>query len=290
MVDLTRLPPDATVDTVIEVIERDGGVIIEDFLSQEVMEEIKADLLPKLEKVSGGDDDFLGFKTRRMSALFAKTRRMADILTHPLYLQPAERIVNKPISYWSGDFRHEVSPGIRVGATQLIQIGPGEGAQILHRDDWAFMWRHPLYGREARLQIMLAVSDFKAENGGTLVIPGSHKWDDERVPDISEAISTEMKSGSALLFVGSLYHGGGTNQTTDEYRTGLTMTLDAANVRQEENMYLSLSPDVVASYPEEVQRLLGWASHKDFKMGWVEVNGHFADPIELLPKSDGARS
>ncbi|MGA4816153.1 phytanoyl-CoA dioxygenase family protein [Pseudomonas aeruginosa] len=54
-------------------------------------------------------------------------------------------------------------------------------SQPLHGDD-ALLWRHPQYGREARLQLMLAVHDFTEENGATRVIPGSHQWDDERVP------------------------------------------------------------------------------------------------------------
>ncbi len=173
-------------------------------------------------------------------------------------------------------------PGLRIGATQLIQIGPSENAQRLHRDDWAFMWRHPAYGREARLQIMIAISDFTADNGGTLVIPGSHTWNDERIPQTSEAVPTEMRAGSALLWLGSVYHGGGTNTTTDEMRTGLSIALDAANVRQEENMYLALSPDVVKSYPEDIRALLGWTYAEDSYMGWVEIDGQMSNPLELL--------
>jgi ectoine hydroxylase-related dioxygenase (phytanoyl-CoA dioxygenase family) len=207
---------------------------------------------------------------------------MADIVTHPLFYEPAEELINAPVTYWSGEHARTRRPGLRIGATQLIQIGPGEGAQRLHRDDWAFMWRHPEYGREARLQIMVAISDFTADNGGTLVIPGSHTWSDARVPDAAEAIPTEMRAGSALLWLGSLYHGGGTNHTDDELRTGLTIALDAANVRQEENMYLALPIDVVKSYPENIRALLGWSSAQDSYMGWVEVDGQLRSPLELL--------
>ena len=144
------------------------------------------------------------------------------------------------------------------------------------------MWRHPAYGREARLQIMIAISDFTADNGGTLVIPGSHTWDDERIPQTSEAVPTEMHTGSALLWLGSVYHGGGANTTTDQTRTGLSIALDAANVRQEENMYLALSPDVVKSYPEDIRALLGWTYAEDSYMGWVEIDGQMTNPLELL--------
>jgi ectoine hydroxylase-related dioxygenase (phytanoyl-CoA dioxygenase family) len=202
------------------------------------------------------------------------------VLLNPLFLKTAERFICTPVETWVGNEKLIVGPELRIGATQAIQIGPGEGAQPLHRDDMAFLWRHPQYGREARCQIMIAVSDFTAENGGTLVIPGSNHWDDDRQPKLEEAISTEMKAGSGLIWIGSTYHGGGNNRT-DTPRTGVTVTLDASNLRQEENMYLSLSPETVKSYPEQIQRLLGWSSGKNY-MGWVEIDGQMADPILML--------
>ncbi|MBS0412486.1 MAG: phytanoyl-CoA dioxygenase family protein [Proteobacteria bacterium] len=282
MTDLVRLSNQNTVDEVVEIIERDGGVIVENYLSPEIIEELKADLLPKIAQNSPGGDDFSGFKTRRMSALFAKSRRMVEVVTHPLFLGAADRLINVPVKYWSGEREIGLKPGIRIGATQLIQIAPGETPQNLHRDHWAVLWRTPQYERHVRLQIMLAVSDFTAENGGTLVIPGSHTWPDTRVPKMDEAISTVMKAGSALLFIGSTYHGGGLNKTNGEYRTGLTVAIDAATVRQEENMYLALSPEVVKSYPVEIQRLLGWSYTDETHMGWVEIDGEMADPLRLL--------
>jgi ectoine hydroxylase-related dioxygenase (phytanoyl-CoA dioxygenase family) len=180
-----------------------------------------------------------------------------------------------------------VAADVRIGATQAIQIGPGQSAQPLHRDDTAFLWRHPTGGRVGRVQIICAVSDFTADNGGTLVIPGSHLWNDDRKPDLAEAIPTVMKAGSALIFLGSTFHAGGTNSTQAEYRTAAGLALDASNVRQEENMYLSLTAREVASYPEEIQRLLGWSAGANH-MGWVEVDGQMIDPIHLLGDLDGA--
>jgi ectoine hydroxylase-related dioxygenase (phytanoyl-CoA dioxygenase family) len=282
MAALASLPGAASLDDVIAVIDRDGGVIVEDFAPPSMIAELKADLLPKLESCAPGRDGFSGFKTRRMSALFAKSRRVADLVIHPLFLEAAEHFVDQPVVYGSGDYTRAVRPGLRIGASQLIQIGPGEGAQPLHRDHWAMLWRYPDYGRQVRLQFMLAVSDFTEENGATRVVPGSHTWTEDRVADPSEAASAVMKSGSALLFLGSTHHGGGTNRTADRYRTGLTSGLDSASVRQEENMYLALSPDVVKSYPEHVQRLLGWTYMPETYMGWVEIDGEMADPIRLL--------
>lgn len=286
MKEVTRLARSANTDAVIAALEETGGVVIEDFVDAATLDGLKSDLLPLMEGKATGRDAFSGDKTRRMGALFAHTRHVADVVTHPLFLPVAEHFIDRPVANWAGEDPYILTPGLRVGVTQAIQIGPGQGAQPLHRDDTVFLWRHPTYGREARLQIMLAISDFTAENGGTLVVPGSHKWDDDRAPKMTEAVSTVMKAGSALLFLGSCYHGGGNNRTDGEFRTGLTMSLDAANLRQEENMYLALPSEIVASYPEKVQRLLGWSAGEQ-NMGWVEIDGQMADPIHLLKEADG---
>lgn len=282
MTGLTHLPGRIDLDAVIGVIDRAGGVIVDDFLPSSIIEEFKADLLPKIAARKPGQDDFTGFRTRRMSALFDKTRRLPDVLLHPLFMGAAEHFVNVPTTYGSGDYARAVRPGLRVGASQLIQIGPGEGAQPLHRDHWAMLWRYPDYGRQVRVQVMLAISNFTDANGATQVVPGSHLWTEDRMADPSEAVSAEMRSGSALLFLGSTHHGGGTNRTSGEYRTGLTTGLDSAAVRQEENMYLALSPETVKSYPEPMQRLMGWSHTPETYMGWVEIDGEMADPIRVL--------
>lgn len=287
--DLIRLSArNATTEDVIAALDRDGGVIIEGFLAPETLEGLRRDLLPHIERQPVGRDAFAGFQTRRLSRLFSRTRHCAEIATHPLYLPVAEHYLCKPRAVWVGGERMMVAADIRIGVTQAIQIGPGQAAQPLHRDDTSFLWRHPTNGREGRLQVICAVSDFTADNGGTLVIPGSHLWDDDRKPELSEAIPTVMKAGSALIFLGSTFHAGGANSTLSEYRTAAGLALDASNVRQEENMYLSLTSREVASYPEQIQRLLGWSAGRNH-MGWVEVDGQMIDPNALLGDLDSAR-
>lgn len=285
MSHLTRVQRAASKEKVIAILERDGGVIIEGFLDANVLNGLRSDLLPRISERSTGRDSFSGGQTRRLGALFAHTRHCAQVVTDPLFLPVAEHFLKHRHEVWVGDVRHTFQSEVRIGVTQAIQIGPGEGAQPLHRDDNAFMWRHPTHGREGRLQIMLALSEFTAQNGATLTIPGSHLWDEQTRPDAALAIPAEMDAGSALLWLGSLFHAGGANRTTDQYRTGVTIALDVSTVRQEENMYLALPADLVASYPPDIQRLLGWSAGSN-AMGWVERDGQMIDPIHLLDHRD----
>lgn len=278
---LIELSKETSVDNVVNVLNQDGGVIIGNFISSDDLALLSNDLTPVFARTQPGEDEaFLGQKTRRVSRLFSRTKHAAAMAMHPLFFGVAERLLCGSVSIWQGAERVDITPELRIGAAQAIQIWPGETAQPLHRDDGVFLWRHPTYGREARLQIMVAVSDFTADNGGTMVIPKSNHWDDEREPTVAEAQPTEMKAGSAMLFLGSTYHGGGANVSRNP-RTGISIALDCSTLRQEENVYLSMTPHEVAAYPQDFQRLLGWSAGRNF-MGWIEVNGKLIDPIELV--------
>jgi ectoine hydroxylase-related dioxygenase (phytanoyl-CoA dioxygenase family) len=63
------------------------------------------------------------------------------------------------------------------------------------------------------LGCVTAITKTTKENGATVCIPGSHTWGPERCPLDEEAIPAELEPGSALIFVGNLYHAGGANVT-----------------------------------------------------------------------------
>ncbi|MGC0334573.1 hypothetical protein RKD23_007563 [Streptomyces sp. SAI-170] len=283
--ELARLAPDVTADAAVEVIRRDGGVIIEGLFDTTTVEGLKKDLDPVLDAVETGHDEvFAGNRTKRAGALFARTRHMTTIALNPLYRGIARRILDQPIDVFCGEQPVSHPAGMHIGATMAIKIGPGQGPQPLHRDDSVWLWRHPTHQREARVQIMVAVSDFTADNGGTHVIPGSHLWDDERAPRRQEAVPTQMKAGSALIWLGSTYHGGGENTTAHDHRFGLSMAYDLAFLRPEENPFLTYTLAQIRSLPEEIQRALDWSM--EHCLGWVEIGGQMSDPMDLLRCDD----
>lgn len=282
---LRKLPNTSSPDEIAAVLREDGVVCVKGVAAPETLSGLKEDLMPLLDQIPAGDPFFHGEKTRRLSRLFARTDHAASIALNPLYLETARRILQeRSMPVWLGDQRLDSAPDIQIGTTQAIQIWPGQAGQPLHRDDAVYLWRHPTYEREARMNTMLALTEFTHENGATRVIPGSHKWDDERMPKPEETISAEMSAGDALLWLGSTYHAGGAN-TSDGPRTGISMTYDLSILRQEENQYLSIPIEKVKSFPEELQRLLGWSRGETFA-GFVEVNGQIVDPLELLKRAD----
>ncbi|AMK31170.1 phytanoyl-CoA dioxygenase family protein [Pseudomonas mosselii] len=278
---LSTLGSDASVEQVVEIIRRDGGVIISDLVSPATLNALRDELDSYLNVTPCGVDPyFAGTQTRRVARIIGRSDTAVEVAMNPLFLGVAKQILQTPTHVWVGSDRIEMAPDIQLSITQAIQIGPGQGLQPLHRDDATSLWRHPQFGREARLQMMLAISDFTEENGATRVIPGSHLWDDERMPTQEETVAAQMPAGSALLWMGSVYHGGGAN-TSAAPRTGLTMAYDLAFLRLEENHFLSIPIERVRQLPAEMQRLLGWSASSTL-LGWVEIDGQMRDPQELL--------
>ena len=247
------------------ILEEDGAVIYERLLDEATMAKVEAELGPYLGRAYNGEGFFWGFRTKRVGALVAKSRTFAEaIAPNPQVLAVMDLLLGPRCERY------------QLHVTQAVHIGPGEKGQILHRDDALLPFTHP--GPQALCNTMWALCDFTKENGATNVIPGSHLWDDARLPSDADAIAhAEMPKGSVLLYLGSVWHGGGANATAEEWRTGLICGYSLGWLRQEENQYLAVPPEKARALPDHVQRLIGYAIHGGF-LGWYE--GH--DPHVVL--------
>lgn len=140
--------------------------------------------------------------------------------------------------------------------TAAIEIGPGARAQVLHRDEDPFSHFTTLPRPNLIVATMWAVNDFTKENGGTLLVPGSHTWSEERRLEPHEIYSAEMPAGSVLFWLGGTLHGGGAS-ISDEWRYGINLTYSLGWLRQEENQSLATPPEIAKDFPPELQDMLG---------------------------------
>ena len=124
--DVPRVGSDAGVDEVEAALREAGCVVVERLVSTDHMDRIEADLEPFLRATPVGGDEFTGFNTRRTGSLLARSRDFGALAAHPLVLGTLDRVL--------GD--HATSYQLHL--TQVIEIGPGEPAQFVHRDQWAF--------------------------------------------------------------------------------------------------------------------------------------------------------
>jgi len=239
-----------TVDDVVAALDQDGYVVVEGLFSTDEVAAARHDLERVLAATPEGRNSFEGAHTRRVYALFAKTRTMDAAATHPLVLGVVERVIGHA----------------QLSAPTGIEIGSGEVAQILHHDDSIYPLPRP--HAEVVLNTMWALDDFVEANGATRIVPGSHRWADERPTATTATIPAEMAAGSVLFYIGSLWHGGGANHT-DRPRLGVIVEYAASWLRQQENHLLAVPRDVVAHLPAQLQELLGYNVRPPF-MGYVD--------------------
>jgi ectoine hydroxylase-related dioxygenase (phytanoyl-CoA dioxygenase family) len=269
-----RLVGGASVDDVEAALRDQGCVVVERLAGAELLDRIESELEPHLRVTAPGGDEFTGHNTRRTGALLARSPSFRDLAADPLVLGALDRVL--------GD--HATSYQLHL--TQVIEIGPGEPAQLVHRDQWAFDFFPFPTGYEVECHTMWAMSDFTEENGATRVIPGSNHWEDKLRPTNEETVPAEMPKGSVLLYLGSLYHGGGANRSARP-RRGINVGYTLSWLRQEENQYLACPPEVARELPERLARLAGY-QRGAYALGYY---GDLRDPLEALHgESDAAPS
>ena len=257
MGEIKHVSIDTPIETILEILDEDAGLIIDNFLSDQNLESIKNDLKPYLNVTRNGQDEFTGFETKRVGALMARSKTCQDLALDPLINQMADSFLGPHCESYQLHF------------TSAIQIGPGESSQILHRDRG--VWGGYIPRKiETQFSTVWAINDFTKENGATQVVPGSHKWHKDREPLPEEIAYAEMKAGSVFIYTGSVLHGGGTN-VTEQPRLGVFLHYAPSWLRQEENQYLSCPPEVAKDFSPELRSLIGYS-----KGGYVL--GFFTDP------------
>ena len=242
---MPHLPADASVDDVCAALDSDGYAIVDGVLSPEQVKQKRDDLIGVLRSTPTGRNDFEGFKTQRIYALFGKTRAFDEPATHPLVLGVLDRVL--------GHYQLSAPVG--------ISIGPGETAQVLHCDDGVYPLPRP--HAEVVVNTMWPLDDFTKANGATRIVPGSHHWTDQRPDASSPVVDGEMAAGAVMFFRGSAYHGGGAN-STDRPRLGVILEYVSTWLRPQENHLLAVPREVARTLPERLQELLGYNIHPPF--------------------------
>jgi ectoine hydroxylase-related dioxygenase (phytanoyl-CoA dioxygenase family) len=245
--------PGATADgqQVARRLVDDGYVVVSGLLTAAEVRAATADLHRVLAAVPRGRNAFEGRSTQRIYALFAKTRTFDQAAIHPLVLEVLDQVL--------GHYQLSAPVG--------ISIGPGEQAQILHRDDAIYPLPQP--GPPVVVNTMWPLDEFTDQNGATRFIPGSHRWEPGHAPAPDDEVETAtLAPGSVMFYLGSLWHGGGANGT-GRPRLGVILEYAAAWLRPQENHCLAVPRSVVRELPERLQELLGYNIYPPF-VGYVD--------------------
>jgi ectoine hydroxylase-related dioxygenase (phytanoyl-CoA dioxygenase family) len=251
------------VEPIVAALQRSGYAIVEGVLAPDQVAAIRAELRVVLDATPTGRNEFEGFSTRRIYRLFARTRAFDEWAIHPVVTGVLDAVLGP----------------CQLSAPTGIEIGPGEPAQVLHRDDSIYPLPDP-HG-DVVLNTMWALDDFTNENGATRIVEGSDRWERTRRPGPDDpVIEATMLAGSVIFYTGSLLHGGGANRT-ETPRLGVILEYVAGWLRPQENHVIGVAPELVATLPERLQELLGYNIYPPF-VGYVDGR----HPRRFLPVPD----
>ena len=248
---IPRLPATESTDALYGTLADAGCLVVTDALPrtdcQRIREELEAPMAaaPVIEK-----DDPVRFypgRTRRVTALVGQSPAVRELVLHDLSRALGERHLGANCER------------IQLHVTAALSVGPGARKQVLHREEDPFQF-FPLPRPNLILASMWAISDFTAQNGGTLLVPGSHRWAADRQATDAEVASAEMPPGSVLYWLGGTLHGAGAN-VSDDWRYGIILTYSLGWLRQEENQYLDIPPQVLRELSPELRAMTGHAMH-----------------------------
>lgn len=177
---------------------------------------------------------------QRIWMLANKGRIFRDLMLHPLVAEKMDVLLG---------------PDFLLSSLTANIARPGGVPMYLHTDQGYIDFWTP---RPVVANIAWMLDDFSEENGGTRLAPGSHLKPERRKYELHETIAAEGPAGAALVFDGRLYHGTGANNTRGEERHAILSYHCRPYIRQQENFFLGLHPNLRESEREEFLARLGY--------------------------------
>ncbi|MFK7897113.1 MAG: phytanoyl-CoA dioxygenase family protein [Myxococcota bacterium] len=239
---------EAEIEAHLKRIDLEGYTILENVIDLDLVDE----LLSEIKRVEGSVDTkpkgntLEGYKTLRTYNLLAKGAAFQKMPVHDAVLPLVERVLE---------------PDCLLSGMTSMDLGPGEVPQPLHPDD--FVINIPRPHPPLVCTTIWALTDFTEENGGTRLVPGSHKLD--HIPDYSrsyDSIPAVMPRGSVLVFHGGLWHGSGENRSQDSWRVGVNVQYCAGFIRTQQNQYVGVPDEIKRGFSERLLELCGYTLYK----------------------------
>ncbi|MBJ7437811.1 MAG: phytanoyl-CoA dioxygenase family protein [Sphingopyxis sp.] len=230
-----------------EQLVREGYCIIPDAVPEMLVRQLDEELRPSFEATPFCEGGFYGSRTTRFGRLLARSALAEAFVRHPLILGIAEEI----LAPWCDR--------LQLNLTQAIALHPGALPQLPHRDQ--DMWAGETGRIEYLVNVMWPFTDYRADNGATLVWPRSHGAAAQAAEPEGDPIVAEMSPGSALLFLGSTLHGAGGNES-DDVRRGMIVSYCLGWLKPYENQWLAYPPNVARHFDPELAALVGYRQHR----------------------------
>ena len=260
---------EAAIRSYAQRVRDDGYCVIERAAEPELTDGLKAALerIEREHRLGPAKTSFEGFKTLRINNLLTYEEIFWEVPLHDGVLPVVEQLLDEECL---------------LSSFCSLVLGPGQEAQPIHEDTQLIPLPRPHI--PISINAIWALSDFRADNGATRIVPGSPKFPSS--PEYGkdyDAVTATMPAGSVMLFDSALWHGGGAN-VSNERRFAFSCAYCWGWMRQQENLQLGIDRDIARRFPRRLQELCGYSVYKG-QFGHIDNR----DPIELLGRERAKR-
>ena len=151
---------------------------------------------------------------------------------------------------------------------------PGCHPQGMHQDQ-GLVGAYKFLDAPVLVNTVYLLQDVDEVNGGTLVIPGSHRRYIEgngTFGKLPPPINLEAPAGTVMLMDGRVLHGGAVNRS-DDLRYIITNSVVRPFIRQQESFHLTIRPEILANASEKFLWRCGFQANAQRSM--VEGFGYY---------------
>ena len=235
------------VDQIIAQIEARSYCIIPSVITPEKADEARGILEGLLE--AEATDATRAAKTQRVGGIAVKHPIFVELMSHPLIVAIWKKYLDEDVicSTWTANTSY-----------------PGFGTYGWH-PDFPYQWlNYPWPESRISGQTIWLLDDFSAENGGTGIMPGSHKKGHRPPPDMVNEWHPEGEiltgvRGSVMVYHGATWHTARPNNS-DKPRSALLGMYTRPCYITQEDMLAQLA--FLQDPPEIVQQLMGAKRHQ----------------------------
>jgi hypothetical protein len=135
LVRLDAQDPQTTCQAVVDVIRRDGGIIVQNLINPELALQIKQELKTYFDNDRIDPTGFFPVTTKRASGLIGISPGCVEYLTTPLLVDVVNMLLTSTYKFWVGKRERTVVAKPQISSTAAFRVNPGGRAQDLHRDD-----------------------------------------------------------------------------------------------------------------------------------------------------------
>lgn len=120
----------------LDLIDRDGAVIVENLITKDLAERIRADLAPHFDSDEVDASGFFPETTQRATGLLGISDACVELACNKTFIDVANTLLRSEHSYWDGEKgKVPVVTKPIISSTVGFRVNPGGRQQGLHRDD-----------------------------------------------------------------------------------------------------------------------------------------------------------